>query len=93
MNEWILISIILVAVLVIIGIILTLVFWKKKKDGTINREINYKAFYSIGIIWIPVGVVFMIAVNPALGIAFMAIGISYMAIGLANRDKWKNKED
>ncbi len=91
MNEWMLISIVLVAILILIGVILTVVFWKKKKEGTINRKINYKAFFSIGLIWLPAGVVFMIAVNPALGIAFMAIGISYMAIGLANRDKWEKK--
>ena len=31
MNEWILISLVLVAILVLIGIVLTLVFWKKRK--------------------------------------------------------------
>jgi hypothetical protein len=93
MNEWIFISIFLIAILIIIGIALFLVYWKKNKEGTINREIDYKAFYSLGFVWIPIGVVFMIVVNPAIGIAFMAIGISYIAIGLANRDKWKKKEE
>jgi hypothetical protein len=91
MNEWIFISIFLIAILIIIGIVIIFVFWKKKKEGKIDREIDYKTFFSIGIIWLPVGVVFMITVNPAIGIALMAIGISYIAIGLANKDKWKNK--
>jgi tryptophan-rich sensory protein len=92
MNEWILISIFLIAILVIIGIAIILVYWKKKKEGKIDRDIDYKVFYSLGFVWMPIGIVFMIAVNPAIGIAFMALGFSYIAIGLANRDKWKNKE-
>ena len=55
-------------------------FWKKKKEGKINREIDYKLFYSFGFVWIPIG------------IAFMTLGISYISIGLAYCDKWK-KED
>ena len=90
MNEWILISIILIGISVIIGITLILVIRKRKKEGTINKDIDYKVFYSLGFVWIPIGIVFMIAVNPAIGIAFMGLGISYIAIGLSNRDKWKN---
>ena len=56
------------------------------------KETNYQVFFMIGIIWLPVGVVFMITINSAIGIAFMAMGIIYMAIGLANRDKWEKKK-
>lgn len=91
MNEWIIFSIGIIVAIIIIGIILTLFVRKRIKDG-IQEEPNYQAFFSIGFIWIPCGVVFMIAVNPAIGIAFMALGICYMAIGLANKDKWKKKE-
>lgn len=91
MNEWIIFSIGIIVAIVIIVIILTLFVRKRIKDG-IPKEPNYQVFFSIGFIWIPCGVVFMIAVNPAIGIAFMALGISYMAIGLANKDKWKKKE-
>lgn len=81
----------IVAALVVIGLILTLVVFKKKKEGKMG-EPNYQVFFNIGMIWIPVGVVFMIAINPAIGIAFMAMGITYLAIGLANRDKWGKKK-
>ena len=47
------------------------------------KEPNYQVFFAIGIVWLPVGVVFMITINCAIGIAFMAMGIVYMAIGLA----------
>ena len=91
MSEWILIFALIVTALVVIGLILTLVVFKKKKEGKMG-EPNYQVFFNVGMIWIPVGVVFMIAINPAIGIAFMAIGITYLAIGLANRDKWKKKK-
>ena len=91
MSEWVLISALIVAALVVIGLILTLVVFKKKKEGKMG-EPNYRVFFNVGMIWIPVGVVFMIAINPAIGIAFMAMGITYLAIGLANRDKWGKKK-
>ena len=92
MNEWILISILIIAVMVVIGLLLTMVVYKKKKEGKIE-EPNYQVFFSIGFVWIPCGVVFMITINPALGVVFMALGVLYIAIGLANRDKWKKKEE
>ena len=88
MNEWILISAIIIAAMVVLGLILTLIFFKKKKEVKV-KETNYQVFFIIGITWIPVGIVFMTAVNFVIGIAFIGIGISYLAIGLANRDKWK----
>ena len=90
MSESILISLLIVASLVILGLILTLIMYKKKKEGKMG-EPNYQAFFSFGIIWIPIGVVFMITIHPAAGMAFMAMGLVYMAIGLANRDKWEKK--
>jgi len=91
-NNWILIVIGIIAILVLVGIIVTIVVLKKKKDGKIE-EPNYQAFFSFGIIWIPIGIVFMITIHPAAGMAFVAMGIVYMAIGLANRDKWEKKEE
>ena len=91
MSELILISLLIVAILVVIGLVLTFVVYKKKKEGKM-KEPNYQVFFTIGIVWLPVGVVFMITINSAIGIAFMAMGIVYMAIGLANRDKWEKKK-
>jgi hypothetical protein len=93
MNEWILISIFFIILFIIIGIIITLIFFKKKENGRINKEIDYKAFYLIGIIWIPVGIVFMITINLTIGIASIGMGTAYMAIGLSNRDKWERKNE
>ena len=91
MNEWILISIVIVAIFVLIGIVLTLVVYKKKKEGKIE-ETNYQIFFILGICLFPVGLVFLINGNIAF-IGLVGMGLIYLIIGLANRDKWKKKED
>ena len=88
MNEWIFISALIIATLVVIGLLF--VVMKKKKDGNMG-EPNYQVFFILGTAWLPIGVVFMLTINLVIGIAFMGMGTSYMAIGLVNRDKWKNK--
>ena len=92
MNEWILIFAIIFAFLVVVGLILILIVLKNKKSGD-TGETNYQAFFYIGINWIPVGVVFMITINTALGIAFIGIGVSLIAIGLSNSDKWEKRSN
>ena len=89
MTAWTLISIAIFALLVLIGIILLLLVWKKR--GIVG-EPNYQVFFTLGFVWLPVGVVFMLAVNLGIGVAFMALGAAYLAIGLANRDKWTQKK-
>jgi len=91
MSEWILISALIIAALIVIGLILTLVVIKKKKEGKMG-EPNYQVFFTIGMAWIPIGSVFIITINLLMGISFMGLGIAYMAIGLANRDKWEKKK-
>ena len=89
MTEWTSISIAIIALLVLIGIILLLLVWRKR--GIVG-EPNYQVFFTLGFVWLPVGVVFMLAVNPAIGFAFMALGTAYLAIGLVNRGKWEKKK-
>ena len=91
LSEWILISALIIAVLIVIILIITFLMFKKKKEGK-TGEINYKIFFIVGLVWIPIGSVYMIAVNLVMGIAFMGLGVSYIAIGLANKDKWKKEE-
>jgi hypothetical protein len=90
MSEWIIISIFLIVVLVLIGVALIIIYWKKKNKGEI-KEPNYRVFFNLGLVWLPAGVVFVIAINTVIGIAFLGLGASYLAIGLGNRDKWEKK--
>ncbi len=79
---WILISVgVLVVVLAIVGIF---VF---KKRGW-KREVDYKSYYSMGIVWLPIGIVFWIVLDSIIGAWFFVMGLIYMAIGLKNKDKW-----
>jgi hypothetical protein len=91
MSEIILFTSLIIVTLVVIGLFLLFYVIKKKKELKIE-ETNYQAFFNIGLIWIPVGIVFIVSVNIAIGVAFFAMGTSYMAIGLANRDKWEKKQ-
>ena len=55
------------------------------------KQTNYKAIFFMGISFVGAGVVFMSAVNPVLGVAFIVIGISNMIIGGKNKEKWPKK--
>ncbi len=90
MSGLISITALTIAILIVIGFLLIILVIKKKKEIK-NKETNYQVFFNIGVIWIPVGIVFMISVNIVIGIAFLSLGTSYMAIGLSNRDKWDKK--
>jgi len=86
MNEWLLVSIGTAGILIIIACVLIFWAWKQRKEGRM-REPNYRVFFILGFVWIPIGIVFLIQAA-VLGIAFIGLGIAYMAIGLANKDKW-----
>ena len=59
---------------------------------TMEQKPNYKAFIPAGITFIGSGVVFMAAVNPAVGIGLLGVGIALIAIGAkkAQEDKETN---
>jgi uncharacterized membrane protein YoaK (UPF0700 family) len=90
MEYWILLTILLGLIAVIVGISVLYIMQKKKKEGT-YKEPDYRAFFIMGICFLPMGIIFTSSINPGF-IGFIGLGIVYMAIGLANRDKWK-KED
>lgn len=72
----------------VLVILLGAVVWKIRK-GNSPGEVNYKAFFILGIVFLPVGVTLSISTkNPGL-LGISGLGVAYLAIGLANRDKWK----
>lgn len=89
MNYWILITIILGVITLVVGLLVLYMLQKKKSEGN-YREPDYRAFFIMGICFLPMGLIFTSTISPAF-ISFLAIGVIYMAIGLANRDKWKTK--
>ena len=89
MNYWILLTILLGAIAAIVGVFVLFIMGKKKKEGT-YKEPDYRAFFIMGICFLPMGIIFTTSISPAF-ISFLAMGLLYMIIGLANRDKWKKK--
>ena len=81
-----------ILVITLLVLIATIFIVKKKKKEETNKEIDYRAFFIMGISFLPMGIIFTTAISPAF-IGFIGLGICYMAIGLANRDKWDKKEE
>ena len=84
-----------IAVAVVFGIIVLAYASKKNKKGPV-KETNYKAFYYMGALFLPIGFVFLILsfttdFSFTTAIPFLAIGATYLGIGLANKDKWEKK--
>ena len=85
----------IIAVSVVFGIVILANALKKNRKGTV-KETNYKAFYHMGALFLPIGFVFLILsfttdFSYGTAIPFIAIGATYLGIGLANKDKWEKK--
>ena len=85
------------SLLLIVGILVTLllvlVLRKRKREGKAG-ETDYKAFFIMGIAFLPTGFAMMIVYFFAelpfeIGLPFFALGLIYLIVGLVNRDKWK----
>lgn len=74
---WLLIAI---AVLLVILAIIAIFATRKKK-----HEPDYRTFFIMGIIFIPLG----FATDNSF---FWIVGIAFIAIGLVNKDKWKKRK-
>lgn len=82
---WIIISV-LAGIVVLIGLAVAI---KRRREGA-PQETDYRAFYIMGISFLPLGIVLMVTTeNPGM-LGLTALGVVYMAIGLSNRDKWKD---
>jgi hypothetical protein len=54
-----------------------------------GEETDYRAFYYIGLAFIPVGIALSASTgNPGL-LGISGLGVAYLAISFKNRDKWR----
>lgn len=65
-------------------ILLGLVFFLIQKRKRSEHRHNYKAFFILGIIWIPTGVA-------TKNYVFSIVGLTLLIIGLVNKDKWTDE--
>ena len=88
------IALAILVVAVVTGILAVLMVRKKQKEG--KQIVNYRAFFLLGITWVPFSIIlmtvsFILQIPFYIGFPLFAVGIIYLIIGLANRDKWKKR--
>jgi hypothetical protein len=86
------IMIIGILIITIFVLIVTVLWMTKNKKNVQAKEVDYRAFFIMGISFLPLGIVLTITMGNPGFIGFMGLGSAYIAIGLANKDKWKKEE-
>jgi len=89
------VTIIILAVLIVVGLIVAILTLKRGKEDK-SAEPNYRAFFIMGVTFIPIGIIWIIVslsldISFVAGIPFLGLGVTYLIIGLANRDKWRKQ--
>jgi len=86
----------LMSLLLLVGILVTLllvlVLRKRKRAGKAG-ETDYKAFFIMGLAFLPTGLAMMIVyffteLPFEIGMPLFALGLIYLVVGLFHRDKW-----
>lgn len=76
------IQIIILGILILIGLVIAFIatFIKRKE----NRKPNYKAFFIVGITWVPLGIA-------TQNYVFIFVGLVLLILGLTKKKEWKNQ--
>ncbi len=73
---------IILGIIIVIGLIVAIMSARaRRKEG---RKPNYKAFFIIGITWIPIGIA-------TQNYVFMVVGLAFMILGFTKKKEWKNQ--
>jgi len=88
------IALIMIGILIItILILIVTVLWvRKNRISEQIKEIDYRAFFIMGISFLPLGIVLSVVIGNPGFIGFIGLGAFYIVFGLANKDKWKKEE-
>jgi len=79
----------------LVVVVLGIVVYALQKKG--KRQVDYRRLFIMGVIWLPVGIVFLLMHflfdRPfIIGVPFLAMGLIYLTIGLANKGKWRESK-
>ncbi|MBT4333676.1 MAG: hypothetical protein HOD64_10400 [Candidatus Cloacimonetes bacterium] len=73
---------IILAIIIVIGLIIAIISARaRRKEG---RKPNFKAFFIIGITWIPIGIA-------TQNYVFMVAGLAFMILGFTKKKEWKDQ--
>lgn len=70
---------IVIGVAILIMLIVAIIMKRKHKVAT-----NYKAFFIVGITWLPLGIIMQ-------NYIFSVVGACFLAVGLTNKKKWNTE--
>ena len=93
MNDPATVMSLLLLVGILVTLLLVLVLRKRKREGKAG-ETDYKAFFIMGLAFLPTGLAMMMVyffteLPFEIGLPLFALGLIYLIVGLVNRDKWK----
>jgi drug/metabolite transporter (DMT)-like permease len=96
MNDAVPVMSLLLVIGIVVTLLLVVVLRKRKREGK-AEETDYRAFFIMGVAFLPTGfammiVYFLVEIPFEVGLPLFALGLIYLIIGLANRDKWKKNE-
>jgi LPXTG-motif cell wall-anchored protein len=96
MNGAVSVMSLLLVIGIVVTILLVVVLRKRRREGKAG-ETDYRAFFIMGIVFLPTGfammmVYFFAEIPFEIGLPLFALGVIYLIIGLTNRDKWKKAE-
>ena len=96
MNGSLSVTILLLLIGIVITLLMVLVLRKRKRERKAG-ETDYRAFFIIGVAFLPTGLAMMMVYFFAeipfeIGLPLFALGLIYLIVGLANRDKWNKNQ-
>jgi uncharacterized membrane protein len=96
MNGSLSVTILLLLIGIVVTLLMVLVLRKRKRERK-TGETDYRAFFIMGVAFLPTGLAMMIVYFFAeipfeIGLPLFALGLIYLIVGLANRDKWNKTQ-
>jgi len=96
MNGSLSVTIMLLLIGIAVTLLMVLVLRKRKRERKAG-ETDYRAFFIIGVAFLPTGLAIMMVYFFAeipfeIGLPLFALGLIYLIVGLANRDKWNKNQ-
>jgi len=96
MNGSVPVTILLLLIGIVITLLMVLVLRKRKRKQKAG-ETDYRAFFILGVAFLPTGLAMMMVYFFAeipfeIGLPLFALGLIYLIVGLANRDKWNKNQ-